>query len=492
MAFYARLITPPTLLNEEWPWHTARIGSFRASAMWSGDRRMEAEAYLSSGYGLRLAIQGRDGWAPFASLAKAWQPARLKGIIVSPEYGTPFLAATQVFDLRPVARKWLALSRTHDSANRFLGSGTIVVTCSGAVGRATFSHNAHEGMLISHDLLRIVAHDPAQRGWIYSYLRSAQARAMMTQAKYGHIIKHLETSHLASLPIPVPGKETAQYFLAKFEEVIRLRSRAFTLNKESEIEFEKAVGAIKIMDVGEVGFSTSAATALFTGRRRLDAAFHNPSVQTLREYFSRKSLKSISLEDAGLSIWLPNRFKRIPAVDGVELVESSSIFEVNPDFEKRIADINFGDGHNGRVRAGWLLMARSGQVYGINGNIAFATKAHEDKVVSDDLIRIAPGIDTSIDMGYLYVALSHPLLGRPLIKALPYGSSIPHIDVSDLQKFHVIRLASPLEESIGHLAKESAACGEKADLIERALGRDASALMDRFIAGEKQWDRVGA
>lgn len=187
---------------------------------------------------------------------------------------------------------------------------------------------------------------------------------------------------------------------------------------------------------------------------------------------------------------MPNRFKRIPATDGIELVESSSIFEVNPDLEKRIADGSFGDQYNGRVHAGWLLMARSGQVYGINGNMAFATKAHEDRIVSDDLIRIAPSKGASIDLGYLYVALSHPTLGRPLIKALPYGSSIPHIDVSDLEEFHVVRLAPEQEKSIGNLAREAASCGERADLMERSLSLDANILLDRYIAGEQQWDRI--
>lgn len=106
--------------------------------MFGGDRRMEAETYLSSGYGIRSAIEARShGWKPFRELARAWMPGRLKGIQVSREYGTAFLAATQVFDVRPVPRKWLSLDRTDDSANRFVRQGMILVTCSGSVGRPT-------------------------------------------------------------------------------------------------------------------------------------------------------------------------------------------------------------------------------------------------------------------------------------------------------------------------------------------------------------------
>lgn len=58
---------------------------------------MEAENYLSSGYDLRLAIEERAaGWLRLGQMARVWQPSRLKGIQVSHETGTPFLAATQV------------------------------------------------------------------------------------------------------------------------------------------------------------------------------------------------------------------------------------------------------------------------------------------------------------------------------------------------------------------------------------------------------------
>ena len=112
MALRARLAAPPPQANTVWPWHSVKSGSISASALFSGDRRMEAETFLSSGYGLRIAIQSkRDGWVSFDKLAKVEQPGRLKGILVAPQYGRPFLTATQVFDVRPIPRKFLAVER---------------------------------------------------------------------------------------------------------------------------------------------------------------------------------------------------------------------------------------------------------------------------------------------------------------------------------------------------------------------------------------------
>jgi hypothetical protein len=59
-------------------------------------------------------------------LARVWQPSRLKGIVVPPGTGTPFLAAGQVFEARPVPRKWLSLAKTPGASERFVESGKIL------------------------------------------------------------------------------------------------------------------------------------------------------------------------------------------------------------------------------------------------------------------------------------------------------------------------------------------------------------------------------
>jgi hypothetical protein len=51
---------------------------------------MEAETYLSSGFGIRMAIQSKpQGWSYFRELAKVSMPNRFKGILVSSQYGIP-------------------------------------------------------------------------------------------------------------------------------------------------------------------------------------------------------------------------------------------------------------------------------------------------------------------------------------------------------------------------------------------------------------------
>ena len=114
MALRARLVAPPPETQREWQWHAVTSTSLSASTLFSGQRRMEAETYLTAGYGIRLAIEARAGWVKFSELAHASAPPRIKQVLVSPEYGIPYLNTSQVFDVRPKPRNgypWTKRSR---------------------------------------------------------------------------------------------------------------------------------------------------------------------------------------------------------------------------------------------------------------------------------------------------------------------------------------------------------------------------------------------
>ncbi|MBC7149152.1 MAG: hypothetical protein H5U22_07210 [Rhizobium sp.] len=484
MALRARL-TPPRETKTDWHWHKVKSSSLRASLLFSGGRRMEAENFLASGFGTRLAIEAKSGgWSTLAAVARTWQPSRLKGIQVSREFGTPFLAATQVFDVRPIPRKWLSLDKTGDHSERIVNAGTILVTCSGNVGRATLADATIQGMLISHDLLRVEANNPDWWGWVYAYLRAPITREMMKAAQYGHIIKHLETHHMDALPIVHVGDMQLAAFTTRVKEVLEKRTRAHALTLEAENLFEKAFGPFEVSDLGEQGFVTKA-SAISGARRRLDAWHHNPSAKAISDHLDVRAQAWASVEKLGFDVWLPTRFKRVAASEGLELLDSSDLFEVNPDITKRIADQNFGDAFAGRVKAGWLLLSRSGQIYGVNGSAMVAGVCHEEKIVSDHIIRIAPRT-ALCRVGYLLMAMTHPTLGRPRVKALPYGSSIPEIEVFDVQQFMVPRLDESVEAAIADRVEEAARLRDAADTLESEIASDADEVISDFLAHKSQ------
>ena len=481
MALRARL-SPPQEFRTEWPWHSVRSASLKASLLFRAERRLEAATYLGEGHATRLAIESKPtGWIPLSTVARTWQPSRLKGIQIGREHGTPFLTATQVYDVRPTPRKWLSVEKTRDHRRRFVSSGQILVTCSGNVGRATLAHETTKDILISHDLLRINAIDQEWWGWIYAYLRAPTVRKMMKAAEYGHIIKHLETHHLNSLPVVHVDDRIRARFGVKAREILDLRDRAYLLTVEAEQLFERYFDAFEATDIGETGFIFGAG-AISSARRRMDAWHHNPAVKALEDHLAQEARSWNEIGELGFDVWLPTRFRRVAARDGVEFLDSSALFEINPDITKRIADGDFRDPHNGRVERGWVLLARSGQIYGLNGSAMLSGKLHENKVISDDIIRIAPR-DPRCRSWYLLVAMTHPTLGRPRVKALPYGSSIPHIEVEDVRCLSIPRLDERAEADIADRAEEEARLRDRADELETRLAESADAEVERFTRG---------
>jgi hypothetical protein len=479
MALRARLVAPPPAPKTVWPWHEVKWASISSSTLTSGERRFEADNYLATAYGIRVAIESRPkGWSRLGALAHVWQPSRLKGIQVSKGFGTPFLAATQVFDLRPTPRKWLSLDRTDDAANRFVNSGTILVTCSGNVGRATLAYRPLEKVLITHDLLRVEPREDAQWGWLYAFLRSPKCRAIMTAAQYGHVIKHLEVGHLEALPVPDVPDGMRDQFEKDAKEILRKRNEACDLVLEAEAIFDKRLDEIPAAD-GERGFSVRA-SSFISGRRRFEANYHHPQAAAILRRFEELDLPTEPLSELAERIWWLTRFKRVFGDEGMPYMSADELFSLNPTITKRVLAEQADNAEDYIVRAGWIVMACSGQTYGLNGSVALAEKRYENYFFSHDIVRIIPRSER-IRSGYLYAALGHPRFGRPLVIRNAYGTSIPHLDPNDVAGIPIVRLGDSLEKEVADRMEKAAQLRSDADELENAIADQADHVIEAFL-----------
>jgi hypothetical protein len=125
------------------------------------------------------------------------------------------------------------------------------------------------------------------------------------------------------------------------------------------------------------------------------------------------------------------------------------------------------------------------ETYGIVGGVVLATAFYDQKVLANHVIRIAARKDATARPGYILTALTHPALGRPLVKSLTFGSSVPEISPDDIESFGVVRLAERDENRIADLAEKSAELRAKADILENQLAAEAEAILDRFIVGKR-------
>ena len=348
----------------------------------SAQRRMEAESYLTDGYGVRLAIEAKPtGWLRFDRFASASAPPRIKQVLVPPDNGVPYLNTSQVFDLRPKPRKWLAMGRTKSAEARLIKEGTILVMASATVGRAIVATKAHENAIISHHFMRVRPLDARFAGWVYAYLRSPQGQAMMRGSQYASVIRHIEPHHLATLPVPDVSQEIAQTFNEKIAEIVACRNNAARLRISAEAMFADAVGAVASADKEE-GFSVRLSLAA-NGRRRLEAAYHTPHVQAIIRSFKKwEALGKITKR-----VWWGNRFKRHYGENGIPYLSADDVFTTNSYAATRIL-VDPEDGHEAFfVKRGWIVMACSGQTYGLNGAATIATEWHENTFFSHDMIQ---------------------------------------------------------------------------------------------------------
>lgn len=469
----------PSAAPDYWP--DAAWGTTRASALVGSDRRLEAEAYLSDGYGRRQAVESRRiGWRPFGEYADVWQPGRLTGVVVSADGGTPYLAPGQIFEARPNPRRWLSVSKTKGADQCLVDPGTILVTRSGSVGRATVAYKPEVGCIVSDDLLRVHPKDARMHGWIYSYLRTEFFRSVAVSAHYGHVVKHLEVGHLEQMPVIEPPPRVVRAIDKLVRQVFELRDQSWDLVAHAEGLYADAVGELPA-SAGSVDEPfTIDAQSVASRRRRLDAYHHNPVVTAIDAAFARRAKTVALLRDEVKRIILPTRFRRAFGHNGTPYRSAEELFDLNPPVSKRIYAALVSNAEDYLLRSGWIAMACSGQLYGLNGSVVLLNDRHEGVFGSHDLIRIVPD-EHKIRSGYLLAVLGHPTLGRPMVLRHGYGTSIPHLEAGDVGTIPIPRFDSATESPIAEAMESAAELRAEADSLEDDAVEMAESVIEEFL-----------
>lgn len=301
------------------------------------------------------------------------------------------------------------------------------------------------------------------RCYVFAFLRTWFGKTMMRSSHYGSAVKHLEVEHLRGVPVPI-----VEVLLSAIQEgvsdAVTARDEAYRLDCSAREILSEAMPD-RPKPVRDEGYSVSSAD-LVRGRRRLEAAAHSPGASFVCQVYERNAKSTVPL-GAVARASVPGRFTRIFAEQGVGYLDSEPIFQVNPETTKRLAaatEIDFGEY---AVRSGWLLMACSGQTYGLNGRAILANAGHEGKVVTQHIMRVVP-CDGCIRAGYLQTVLSHPTLGQPLVVSRAYGTSVPELAPQDIEALPVPRLSDALEDRIADMAERASALRFDADAKESA------------------------
>lgn len=457
------------------------VKSIRLSTVLGGDVRLEASTYLRDGYGFVSLANQCDNHKRLGDLADIWQPSRLTGYTVPEGKGLPFFTAGQVFEDFPRVRKWLAAPFVPQADSRYVKQDWLLLSCSGVVGNVTAVYPHHVDKVITHDLLRIEPKDQAEYGWLYAYMKTDFFKQIARAAQYGHMIKHIEVAHANEFPAIMPDAATRKAIGDKAAEAVRLRGEGWELRDEAFRLLEKAVGIQKDANPPESPCTTSEVrlSDVLQNRSRLDADSYVGPIEAIDSLVSSCTWEYLG--DLVKNVVEPTRFKRFYGESGVPFAGISELFDVNATPTKHIYPKLVKGWQRFMLEPGTLIIARSGQKYGILGRVLMLTENHRGMMGSDHLTRIIPD-SHKMRAGYLLAFLNDPIIGRPSVIRQAFGTSVPELSPIDIKKIRVPRLDANVESTIADLMDRSVSTSAKADRLENEATKLAQEQIDLAIA----------
>ena len=459
------------------------------SILSTGARRLEAATYLTDGFGLRQRIEAASGTSvPVGALADAWLPPRLKSFVVPSGRGLPFMQAGQAFEARPRVSYWISAAMIRDAESRMLKKDWLLLSSSGDVGRVAAVRDEMLGKVVSHHLFRVVPKSPSDRGWLYVYFRTQTFRSIAKSAQYGHIINHIEVPHLLAMPVVMPDPETRKAIGGKATRALALRQHARNLQDQANDLYAALVNPNDV-PVTEETWQQVNASELMSGRRRFEWQFHRSDYRTVESVVRTSATRGVStVGQVTTSVELLNRFKRYFWPNGTPYRSAGELFDVNAPVTKRIYAGLLDNPEQYMLVPGQIIMARSGQTYGLLGRTILLAEQHHGIFGSEDFIRINPD-SSKVRTGYLQTALAHETYWRPLSIRHASGTSIPHLDPVDIREVPVPRFETADEDAVAYLCEKSFALLAQADALETEATDDAEqAIAD--LTGVHAVDRM--
>lgn len=159
-----------------------------------------------------------------------------------PGEGIPLLSSKQLFQVAPIDMKRLGRGRHRkDMAEIGLTENSVVVTCSGTIGKVNIIPKYMKGWAASQDALRVFALDDVNAGFIYAWLSSDYGQCLVKRHSYGSVILHIDVSMLSSVMIPNATMATREEISDKVLAANALRNTAWEDEQKAIRKIEELI-----------------------------------------------------------------------------------------------------------------------------------------------------------------------------------------------------------------------------------------------------------
>ena len=376
-----------------------------------------------------------------------------------------------MIDIKPTPDGYISKRTDTDIDALRVKKGQILMTCSGTIGKVAYVSDTLDGLIFSHDLLRIDSNDD-NAGYIYAYLKSKIGQQILLTNSYGAVITHIEPEHLADVPIPNAPVEIKQ-------EIHKMVIDSYALRDESNKLLDEAmdllVQELKLPPIEEIGvddFVQDAPVETFLVKlsqlnNRVDASYHVPIVKAIVDYLNKNAAEVTTIGDCRISrnVILPGRFKRVYVDEGHGriFIGGKQLGELDPTNKKYLSVTQHGERIEEQLELheNMTLITCSGTI----GKVALVGKHWENWTANQHIIRVVPANNEIA--GYLSVFLSSQY-GYRLITRYTYGSVIDEIDATHVSQIPIpILKNAEIQDRINKLALQANQKRYEAYLLEQ-------------------------
>ena len=438
--------------------------------IYSGDNRMDASFYTSSGIQTKNQL---EQWSRKANrktdrlseLADLFNGPRFPRFYVNEiERSIPFLSSSDMLqaDLSDVKR--LSLKRTPKSLLESIKieRGWTLISCSGTIGNCVYVRPDMDAMKGSQHIMRVVPKSQIPSGYLFTFLSSSMGYNLLTQGTFGAVIQHIEPYHIKDIPVPRLDLAVEKHIHTLVEQASTLRTQANVLLEQAKNEIEQHVGFRKPRHSFDHAYSLGTASIDSNFGMRLDAFGYIGYVEDALKTLDKYTGKVMSAQEVGYEFFNPPIFKRMFADSGHPYMSAVNFYNLHPLPERYLSRLQ-PDVDQYLIRKGMVLVQNAGQRYGLITKPLFVTETLDGIAVTSDVVRISH--TDPIENGYICGLLSTNF-GRRLALRYSYGTSIPRLDVP---KFSLIKIPYPednFRRRIGKFVVDAYQQREQANVLE--------------------------
>lgn len=165
--------------------------------------------------------------------------SRFKRIYVDKANGAPYLTGKRIMELNPGGfdKKYLSTDQhaTQIKEQLKIEPNTILITCSGSIGKVVLVPKHWKNWVGTHDLIRLIPTNQNIAGYLYCFLNSEYGQLILKSLVYGAVVDHIEAFHVADIEIPLLKNDTKQ------KEINDLVLKANELRYEAHLKEQEAL-----------------------------------------------------------------------------------------------------------------------------------------------------------------------------------------------------------------------------------------------------------